>query len=326
MGVKVSVIVPIYNVERFIEKCATTLLEQTLEEVEFIFVDDASPDNSVDILKECIEKYPHRKKQIKLISHEINKGLPSARNSGLSVAMGEYIFHCDGDDYVDERMLEVLYEEGDKNNADIVWCDWFLSFRKKERYMHQCGYDTVQGFLRGMLSGKNKYNVWNKLVKKELYDENHICFPDGHPMGEDMTMIRLAACAQRVHYVPQGFYHYVKLNNNSYTYNLTDKRLSDIKYNVNETIDFLISRVDNLDNEINYFKLDIKFPFLISDNEVYYSLWKEWYSESNEYILKNKEVALRRRVLQYMAWKNQFWFVRLYYNLFIKVIYGCIYK
>ena len=92
---KVSVIVPIYKVASFLEKCVLSLFEQTLNDVEFIFVDDASPDNSMEILQSCIEKYPLLKKSIKILRHECNKGLPSARNTGLSVASGKYIFHCD---------------------------------------------------------------------------------------------------------------------------------------------------------------------------------------------------------------------------------------
>ena len=89
----VSVIIPIYNVECFITRCATSLLEQTLQEVEFIFVDDATPDNSIHLLQEVLERYPKRKEQVKLIRHVINQGLPAARNIGLAVASGEYIFH-----------------------------------------------------------------------------------------------------------------------------------------------------------------------------------------------------------------------------------------
>lgn len=322
---KVSVIIPVYKVERFINKCATSLFEQSLKEVEFIFVDDASPDESINILKRCIECYPHRKAHIQILTHSANRGLPSARNTGLNIAKGEYIFHCDSDDFVERQMLEVLYNEGIKNDADIVWCDWFLSFSMKERYMCQQKYDTACDFLRGMLSGKIKYNVWNKLIKRDLY--HGINFPDGHSMGEDMTMIRIAANARKVVYVPKAFYHYVKLNANSYTYNMPDMYLADIKFNTEQTIGFLKDRYgDELADDINYFKLDVKYPFLISADRRYYKLWKEWYPEANDWIMRNSEHSIRRRILQYMAWKGQFWFVWLHYNLVIRFIYGFIYK
>ena len=97
---KVSVIVPIYKVERFIARCVTSLMKQTLQDVEYIFVDDATPDQSLSILQEVLVAYPERKKYVKILHHKDNQGLPAARNTGLEVSEGEYIFHCDSDDYV----------------------------------------------------------------------------------------------------------------------------------------------------------------------------------------------------------------------------------
>ena len=107
--INVSVIVPVYKVEAFIEHCIRSLMEQTLREVEFVIVDDCSPDNSLSIARRVIKDYPEREGQVRLIRHEANKGLPAARNSGLAVATGEYVFHCDSDDFVEPEMLERLY-------------------------------------------------------------------------------------------------------------------------------------------------------------------------------------------------------------------------
>ena len=187
---KVSVIIPIYKVENFMERCARSLFEQTLtEEVEFIFVDDASLDCSVSIIHQCLNDYPERKNQTKILVHSQNKGLPSARNTGLQAATGKYVFHCDSDDYLDSGALEQMYEVAEQNRADMVWCDWYLSFAHSERYMKQPKYDSPVEVLKGMLGGAMKYNVWNKLVSRRLYTDNLINFPDGHGMGEDMTMI-----------------------------------------------------------------------------------------------------------------------------------------
>ena len=184
---KVSVIIPVYGVEAFIERCMRSLLEQTLQEVEFIVVDDCSPDKSIAIARKVVSEYPNR--SVRFISHEANKGLPAARNTGLEVATGEYVFHCDSDDWVEPDMLETLYRAAEEAKADIVWCDWFLSFEKNERYMVQPQYAIPTDALKGMLSGTMKYNVWNKLVKRELYTANAISFPSGYGMGEDMSVI-----------------------------------------------------------------------------------------------------------------------------------------
>jgi len=324
---KVSVIIPVFNVQMFIERCAMSLFEQTLKDVEYIFVDDASPDGSIGILNKCLAKYPELEANVRIVRHECNKGLPSARNTGLHMASGEYVFHCDGDDYVEKDMLEVMYAEASAHDADIVWCDWYLSFRENERYMRQKEYSDADGFLHGMLSGTLKYNVWNKLARRTLYTENNILFPDGHPMGEDMTMIRLAACAKSVAYVNRAFYHYVKLNPNAYTAHLTETQLADIEYNVDETIAFLQKNVnEDLSEDVMYFKQNVKLPFIISSDMKDYQRWQKWYPESNHLIMHNDDISLRTRILQYMAWKKQYWYLKVYYYAVVKFVYGFLYK
>ena len=106
---KVSVIIPIYKVEAFIVRCVNSLMRQTLSDIEYIFVNDATPDNSMALLQLTVNSYPERKEQVRIVAHEYNQGLPAARNSGLAVATGKYIFHCDSDDYMEDEMLEQLY-------------------------------------------------------------------------------------------------------------------------------------------------------------------------------------------------------------------------
>ena len=261
---RISVITPIFKVRNFIERCACSLFEQTLKDIEYIFVDDASPDDSIEILKSCMERYPERKEKVTILTHEQNKGLPAARNTGLAVATGEYVFHCDSDDFVEKDMLEQMYMAAKGKDADMVYCDFYLSFEKNERYMSNPAYDNAEDmFKSGLLGGNMKYNVWNKLVKRSLYTDNDIWFPAGHAMGEDMTMIRLAACARSVAYVPKAFYHYVKLNSNAYSATMSERHKEDIRFNVDQTVEFLQKKFgDSLDKEIAFFKLNTKLPFL----------------------------------------------------------------
>lgn len=325
--IKVSVIIPIYNVEHFITRCATSLLEQTMKDVEFIFVDDATPDKSIHLLQEVLEHYPERKEQVKLIRHVANQGLPAARNSGLAVASGEYIFHCDSDDFVDSEMLEQLYRTAKEHDADIVWCDWWLSFEKNERYMKQPMYTTPMAALKGMLGGVMKFNVWNKLVRRSLYEDHQILFPSGYGMGEDMTMIRLFARAQKVAYLPKAFYHYVQQNSGAFCKTSSNQHLEDVLHNVAVVLNDIRQLFGNqLERELAYFQLSVKFPFLISDDPEKYALWQSWYPEANRYIMQNTQLSLRSRCLQWLAWKHQFWAVRLYYVCVHRLMYGVIYR
>lgn len=325
---KISVIIPIYGVESFIARCAETLLRQTLNEVEYIFVDDCTKDNSINVLKEVLSRFPKRKEHVQIIHHEENRGLPAARNTGMQVAKGEFIFHCDGDDFTEFTLLEELYNTAKEKNADYVWCDWSLSYQNTERYMRMPSFSSPFDALKCMLAGGMKYNVWNKLVKRSLYFDNKIQFPSGHSMGEDMTMIQVLACSSKTAYVNKALYHYVKTNSGAMTNNLKEQDLIDIKYNVKKTEFAITTSIygNQIKKEIEWFKLNVKLPFLISQDKQLYHLWDTWYKESNKHIWSNKNIATRTRLLQQMAAWKQWWFVRAYFVVIYKLIYNLRYN
>ena len=327
MDYKVSVIVPIYKVEKFIGRCVDTLMRQTLKEVQFIFVNDCTPDNSISVLEKVLAAYPERMDSVSFINHDINKGLPAARNSGMKEAVGEYIFHCDSDDYVETDMLECLYNDAKSKGADIVWCDWFLTFEKNERYMKQPEFKNTTDALKSMLGGGMKYNVWNKLVRRSLYIDNNISFPSGYALGEDMTMMLLFAHANRISYLSKAFYHYVKINTGAMSGVYSEKHMTELRYNVDRTIKALKTVYgERLEKEYAFLKLEAKFPFLIIGDKRMYKDWKEWYPEANKYILDNVNISFRNRCLQWFASKNLFCFVRLHYWLVCRFVYGILYR
>ena len=327
--VKVSVIIPVYGVENFISHCADSLLAQTMHEgVEYIFVDDASQDASMERLKSVLSKYPERASQVKILVHERNMGLPAARNTGLAQAKGEYVFHCDSDDFVEPGMLEALYGKAKEENADIVWCDWFLTFGRTERCMTQPDCGSPEEALKAMLGGFMKFNVWNKLVRRSLYTDNAIVFPAGYGMGEDMTMMMLFAYARKVAYVPKAFYHYVKTNTAAFSQTYSARHLEELRHNVERISSFIRKRYGNsMDKEIAFMKLEAKFPFLMSDGKGgKYKLWSSWYPEANRYIMQNTNTSMRRRLVQWCAGKRLFVFVWFHYILLNKIVYGVLYR
>ncbi|MDF2514764.1 MAG: glycosyltransferase [Sphingobacterium sp.] len=327
----VSVIVPVFNVKDFIEHNAHQLFKQDLEGVEYIFVDDCSPDNSIQLLESVLKEYPEKLATTTIIRHEHNRGLPSARNSGLDVATGEFIFHCDSDDWLEINALSQLYNKAKQDGSDAVWCDWYLTFKDNERYMSQAPKEVrlFTGFnvVKLMLGGRIRFNVWNKLVSRDLYEQHNIRFPDGYSMGEDMTMIKLVACAGHVSYLPMALYHYVQTNTEAFTKKTSEKHLQQIRHNVDHTILFLQGRYGNaVADDIQFFKLNIKLPFLISNDSDSYRRWLDWYPEANRYIPHNPMFNWRIRFIQYVAMKKQFWILKLYYYLIIRFIYGIVYK
>ena len=118
---EVSVCIPVYGVEKYIERCARSLFEQTMTDgIEFIFVNDCTTDKSIEILERILAEYPGRQAQTKIIHHATNKGLVAARNTGLAHATGDYIIHCDSDDWVDLNFYESLYKKAVETGADVV--------------------------------------------------------------------------------------------------------------------------------------------------------------------------------------------------------------
>lgn len=323
---KVSVIAPVYGVERFIARAVVSMMMQTLDDVEFIFIDDSTPDSSIDIIREITARYPDRK--VRIIRHEVNRGLPAARNTGIDAARGEYIFHWDSDDYAEPEMLEALYREAAIHGYDYVWCDWFLTFNTNSRIMPQPSATTPREALSIALSGGMKYNVWNKLVSRRLYGSAAIRFPEGRSMGEDMTMLKLLAKASCVGYVAKPFYHYIRTNTEAMTQVYSARHLEELRNNTADLCDFLRVEVsdNNIEQEINWFKLNVKLPFLFSGRKSEMKLWKSWYTEADKYIMSNRRQALHTRVLQWTA-AHRFSFInRLYNTLVFKFIYGVIYK
>lgn len=314
MEIKVSVIVPFWKVEAFIARCARSLMEQTLQEVEFIFVDDASPDRSAEILREAVAGSG---RDVKILSHPVNKGLPAARNTGLSAARGKYVFHCDSDDYLEPAMLEKLYLAAEAARADIAYCDFWLDFGDTRRLMPARGFGDAATMLReGFLAGTLKYNVWNKLARRSLYEG--ISFPEGHSMGEDMTMMMLASRAGAVVHVAEPLYHYMKTNDGALTTGFSDKALEDLRFNTDRVLDFL----GPLDGDwAEFFKLNVKLPFLFTGEKRDWRNWRSWYPEANRFIGRNKALPFRTRMVQHFAALGLRPLVQAYCFLVSKLLY-----
>lgn len=324
MNPKITVISPVYKVAALIEKAAESMMQQTLSDVEYIFVNDATPDNSLEILQQVLKKYPER--NVRIFHHEQNKGLPSARNTGLAEARGEYIFHWDSDDYAESTMLEKMYNFAKEHDLDIVWADWFLTFAINERHMGQPDYHTPMDAIKGMLGGAMKYNVWNKLARRTLYEG--VRFPDGYGMGEDLTMLLVFANAKKVAHLPEAFYHYLKTNTDAFSNKVKSQHFEDLKRNIAWIAAELRNRFGgSLEKEIAFLKLESKYPLLVGSGDFNsYRLWNNWFPEANQYISQNNNVNFRSRFIQKLAVNKQYWAVWLHYQLICKLVYGIIYK
>ncbi len=205
---KVSVIIPVYGVEKFIERCARSLFEQTLQDIEYLFIDDCTPDRSMEVLKHVLEDYPARKEYVVIHRMERNSGQAIVRKWGLQNATGEYIVHCDSDDWVDTDMYRAMYKKAVLDDADIVICDF--NYTDEDAYVQRvksCYSTNCEQFLSDLLYQKISWAVWNKLVRKKLYD-SLVTYPS-YAMGEDMVITtQLILNCNKISYIGLGFYNY----------------------------------------------------------------------------------------------------------------------
>jgi glycosyltransferase involved in cell wall biosynthesis len=325
----VSVIIPVYNASATLGDCLDSLNRQTIQRFELLFIDDSSTDRSLDILMSYAEQYSTGDFVVKVLRHERNRGVAAARNTGLEYATGEYVYYVDADDFIEPDTLECLLKEAQEKELDIVGHEWFLTFKSDERYMKQPLFVTPDEALRQMMCGVMRWNLWLFLVRRSLYVENNIRFIEGMNMGEDMmVMMKLFACAKRVTIINRAFYHYGQSNSGSLTKTYSAEHIRQVTNNVQEAERFISasSYAGLLSEFIPLLKLNIKLPLLITDDESRYRQWTEWFPEANGYVMKNKRLPLRTRLLQLAAVKRYDFLLKLYYRFVFKLVYGVIYK
>lgn len=219
----VSIIVPVYNVERYIDKCLRSIINQTLQNIEVIIVNDGSTDGSQNIIDKYASKYND-----KIISlRKENGGLADARNYGLRYASGEYVGFVDSDDWIEPDMYEKLYKCADQKKADIVISDFI--FEPDSNVIHT---NITEGTSLTLTSHPSllltEASVCNKLFKRSLFTENNIEFPKGKLHEDRLAICKLYYFADNIVYIREGLYHYLKGRGNSITTSVNMKKYNDI--------------------------------------------------------------------------------------------------
>ena len=219
MSAKVSYIVAVYNVADYIDQCARSLLEQTLQETEIVFVDDASTDDSVATLRRTLEDYPQKQGQVRIVTHQTNKGTPLTRWDGLQAATGDYVHFIDGDDYVEPQMAELMYGKAVETGADVVVCD-FVRYLTEGTFIISLAPNGVigdGGNVRDDTINREVYpGICFKLVRRSLLTDNPIAWPVSS-MADDVVISSSALYyANRIAHVSVPLYHY-RLNPHSTT-------------------------------------------------------------------------------------------------------------
>ena len=199
----ISIIVPVYMAETYLKRCVDSIVSQFFTDWELLLIDDGSPDNSGYI---C-DSYANKDSRIKVI-HKRNGGVSSARETGISVATGDFSIHVDPDDWIEPNMLAALYKRAEDTEADIVVCDLILDYGKHSTILKQSVISDNE-FFKQLLCQEKHGSLCNKLIRTELYRRYDLHFPEKLICWEDLYIccnILLHPC--HIEYIPEAFYHY----------------------------------------------------------------------------------------------------------------------
>lgn len=294
----VSVIVPVYGVEKYIERCARSLMAQTLQKIEYVFVDDCTTDNSIKILESIFKEYPYR--NVRIVHHKKNQGLASARKTGFENAKGEYWICCDSDDWVEPNMYERMLQRAEETDADIVCCGLYKEDTESHPVHYEFKEDTSKNILNPKYFGWVYGAIWNKLVKSSLYRDNGIAPWVGINMWEDSCLtLRLRLLSKRTVILDDCLYHYNVENTNSITYNFNKGKVLQMIEATKRIESFLCEHEYSSMRSplLKYLKVACKEVLLRYPTRENVKLFKDSFPENNRYLLlyPNWNIILRLR-------------------------------
>ena len=225
----ISICVPVYSVEDYIERCARSLFEQTYAEIDYVFVDDGSPDRSIEILSQVLLDYSEREKAVKIIKHDHNYGVAVARNTAIRHAVGDYILWVDADDSIDPHLVEKLYMKQNETNADIVCYDIKIIFNNHIGFFINGDYHDGRELVKKMLLREAPHQLCGHLIKKSLIVDNDVKCEENINQSEDyQMMIQIAYFANNVATLHEALYYYDRSREDSYSNNTTDESLCQV--------------------------------------------------------------------------------------------------
>ena len=287
--IKVSVIVPVYNVRNYLPKCLDSIIGQTLKEIEIICVNDGSTDGSDKVL----EEYAKKDSRIKIVNRE-NGGLSAARNTGMPYATGKYIGFVDSDDYIDSAMYELMYYNAEHFNSQMVICAnhklddttgivfdddpyYTLGYFPKELNNRVFNHNDTKGFFQDFC-----VMAWNKLYLRSFLEEKHARFPDGYIFEDGPFFTDIYFDMERVTLV-RDFLYYYRVNRANSIVVKGDKNFVDIFYVVNKMLANM--RKTSYFNEIKSYFLrkkfkDMRYRFQVIQKrykKYYYDKWREFW-------------------------------------------------
>lgn len=299
--VSLSVIIPIYNVSTYIERCAHSLMQQSMTEgIEFLFINDCTLDDSMLKLEKVICGYPHRRDQVRIIEMERNSGQAAVRTRGIKEARGEYIIHCDSDDWVEPVMYDSLIKKVIETDADIVSSAAYVH-RKDGVSIQKEPYEEVTGqtIMRNLWQTPClSVALWNKVVRRSIFMDNQIFPFEGINVGEDSgLMLRVFYHAKKIICLDNAFYHYDLTRETSISHRKKEERWQDAKRVITLVDEYYQKKTDYKDFllGLSFLKFQFKTDFIFDKGNL--REWKNTFPEVNHDILKFRLLPLKTRLV-----------------------------
>ena len=224
--ITVSIIAPVYGVERFIADFADSAFLQTYPHIEFIFVNDGTKDRSIEVLKSVIdEKYSHLRERIRIIDKQ-NGGLPAARKTGVEQATGDYLWHVDPDDWLELDAVESIVRRIEETGAEVVYFNLFKEYEDKSKVKRDRWHaENAQAeYVWDMFNHKSFGSVCNKCIKRSLYDNERVIFAEYSYAEDTFLSSQLVGYSTCISFLDKPLYHYRKTNPNAITRQNLKKR------------------------------------------------------------------------------------------------------
>lgn len=314
-NIKVSVIVPVYNVAQWVERCVRSLMEQSLEEIEYIFVDDCSPDNSMDIIRRVVGDYPKRDSNVRYLYQEHNRGLLQARLRGELEATGEYIANIDSDDWVEPDTYATLYEQAKREDADCVIMGYQRDFKDHTEACHRIYTESD-----GQELMRHLYRYGFELSSCELLMRNDdrlrtLLQQYQRPEWEHATMWEDVAVmmpyyygVRRISYCDRCLYHYNRMNVSS-ALNTVSLGKAQQAINVMRYLTKYFQDDPQMRLSLGVMTLGAKNMML---GKVPLEEWRETEAWCNKYVMKYTSIPLKVRIFYWLLIHNQDWAYNMY--------------
>ena len=311
--IKVSILVPFYKVENYVGRCVESLFTQTYKNIEYVFVNDCTPDGSMEVINEKIDKYGMTDK-CKMIIHEQNQGISSSRNDCLDNMTGDFFLFIDSDDYIDKDMVELLVDAAIKEDADISGCGYIEEFADHS-VEHPQKYTNDHGeMMRAITLLTIKGVMWKLLVRSTIVTEHkdEVRFiPDRNMVDDYFFCCQIFYYAKRFASVDRCMYHWIQYNPNNYTHT-TVFAVESQAAAIRKTEDFYREKgvYDVVKTELIQRKFISKLPLLFDKECIDVVRWRNLFPESNN-VWKNMSFSLGNKMLFLLAQSPFYRFIPL---------------